>query len=201
LEAVQKELTTMACGACVSLLFLSGVLTLASAEPDPEIAQAREAALLSPDAFPALPSSIRADLASRACRVPQSYVGERPQNAISGQFQRPGQTDWAVLCFRDDRSTILVYWGADVAKVEELEPVDNPGFHFERTPGGEVRAGFYRALSAVDEDYIVEHYDLYGEGPKPPPIDHQGIDDTFVEKGSTVLYWHRGRWLRLAGAD
>ena len=38
----------------------------------------------------------------------------------------------------------------------------------------------------------MRHYDAYG-GPKPPPIDHQGIDDAFVEKASVVHYFHRGK--------
>jgi len=35
----------------------------------------------------------------------------------------------------------------------------------------------------------------------PLPIDHQGIDDPFQEKASSVHYYHAGKWLRLAGAD
>lgn len=35
----------------------------------------------------------------------------------------------------------------------------------------------------------------------PPPPDHDGIKDIFVEKASVVLYWHGGRWVKLQGAD
>ena len=38
-------------------------------------------------------------------------------------------------------------------------------------------------------------------GPKPPPIDHQGINDAFLEKASSVHYFHEGKWLRLTDAD
>jgi hypothetical protein len=44
------------------------------------------------------------------------------------------------------------------------------------------------------------HYRAYG-GPKPPPIDHQGIDDAFLEKASVTFYFHKGNWLQLTGAD
>ena len=60
--------------------------------------------------------------------------------------------------------------------------------------------GYSRAISAVGREYIVRHAQIYG-GPTPPQIDHQGIDDAFVEKGSVVLYWDRGKWLQLKGAD
>jgi len=36
---------------------------------------------------------------------------------------------------------------------------------------------------------------------KPPPIDHQGISDAMVGKASEVLYFYRGKWLRLSGDD
>jgi hypothetical protein len=40
-----------------------------------------------------------------------------------------------------------------------------------------------------------------GLGPKPPPINQQGIEDSFVEKGSVIFYYYEGTWLRLTGAD
>ena len=56
-----------------------------------------------------------------------------------------------------------------------------------------------RGIRAANRPYIVEHYRAYG-GPKPPPIDHQGIEDG-TEKGSTIYYHYRGRWFQLTGAD
>jgi hypothetical protein len=45
-------------------------------------------------------------------------------------------------------------------------------------------------------------YDLRARcGPKPPPIDHLGIDDAFLEKASVVHYYYQGKWLQLTGAD
>ena len=44
------------------------------------------------------------------------------------------------------------------------------------------------------------HHELYG-GPKPPPLDHDGINDMFVGKASVVWYRYQGRWLQLTGAD
>jgi hypothetical protein len=40
----------------------------------------------------------------------------------------------------------------------------------------------------------------YG-GPLPKRLNHDGIDDAFVEKGSQVLYYEDGVWLELAGSD
>jgi hypothetical protein len=46
----------------------------------------------------------------------------------------------------------------------------------------------------------MRHYRGYG-GPQPPPIDHHGIDDAFLEKASITWYFNNGKWLRLQGAD
>lgn len=70
--------------------------------------------------------------------------------------------------------------------------------NFLQADGGEIT--FSRTMSAVDRKYILDHYQVYG-GPKPPPINHQGIDDGFMGKASVVRYFDRGHWLRLQGAD
>ena len=57
-----------------------------------------------------------------------------------------------------------------------------------------------RRLIAVNLNFILARYEAYG-GRKPPRIDHQGIDDGYLEKASYVLYYHRGKWLELQGAD
>jgi hypothetical protein len=56
------------------------------------------------------------------------------------------------------------------------------------------------AISTVGRAFILSHYRAYG-GPKPPAIDHEGIDDAFVGKASIVHYLHAGQWLDLTGAD
>jgi hypothetical protein len=52
----------------------------------------------------------------------------------------------------------------------------------------------------VGRDFIMRHYRAYG-APEPPPIDHHGIDDAFLEKASVTWYFHQGKWLQLTGAD
>ena len=59
---------------------------------------------------------------------------------------------------------------------------------------------YSRGIRPVGRDFIMRHHDAYG-GPKPPPINHQGIDDAFVEKGSVIWYFYNGKWLKLSGAD
>jgi hypothetical protein len=153
---------------------------------------------LSPTTFPWLPKNIVDYLSAHNCKVPQPFDATEPANVISGEFMRRGQVDWAVMCSRNRTSSILIFWGGSKKKVAEI--AEAPDFDFLQTIDGNDTIGFSRGISAVNRDYILQHYRWYG-GPKPPHMDHQGIDDAFIGKASTVLFYHKGRWLRLQGAD
>jgi hypothetical protein len=60
--------------------------------------------------------------------------------------------------------------------------------------------GFSRGIKPVGKDFTMRHFKAYG-GPTPPQIDHQGIDDAFIEKASVTWYFDGGNWLKLTGAD
>jgi hypothetical protein len=177
---------------------LPAACLLAAAE-NPKPVSADGVNWLAPSAFPGLPPSIVADLESRGCTVPQTYISPEPNNVIRGQFYRPGQHDWAVLCSKSGSSTILVYPTGSPSDVEALaDPV--PDAH-RILDIGNGRIGFNRSIGTIGGPQIIWGYETYREGPKPPPIDHNGINDAIAEKTSTVLYWYAGEWLRLAGAD
>jgi hypothetical protein len=116
---------------------------------------------------------------------------------IKGEFAKPGQTDWAILCSVGGVSSILVYWNgstANPARIAEMKDLDS------LQDSGADGITYGRAIDPVDRAYILQHYQWYG-GTKPPPLDHKGIDDEFVEKGSVVFYFYQGKWLQLTGAD
>ena len=169
---------------------------LAQSPPDWQKASAA-VVRLAPGAFPELPSPIAADLARRGCTIPQADEVKGKHNVIRGSFARPGQTDWAVLCSIQQKSSILVYWNASPANPAILEP--HPDTHRLQSWGGD-KIVYSWQIAPVDKSYIMEHFNAYG-GPKPPPIDHEGIDDRFVGKASVVLYFYNGKWLHLTGAD
>jgi len=152
---------------------------------------------LPPSAFGDLPEAIRRDLERRKCTVPQIWDDSVPHNVVRGHFARPGQTDWAVLCSRNGVSAILVFWHESADTVAELDSMSD-GTFLQGVGGGQI--GYSRQIGVADSAFINRHYGWYG-GPEPPPLDHEGIDDAFVEKASVVHYWYEGRWLRLTGAD
>jgi hypothetical protein len=152
---------------------------------------------LAPSAFVRLPAAVRAELERRGCTIPQPFSATQPANVITGRFTSTAGTDWAVLCSRQRTSSILVFRGGSASAVAEI--ASHPDINFLQAIGGGV-IGYSRALGVADAKYIQDHHERYG-GPKPPPLDHEGINDIFVEKGSSVWYWHRGHWLKFAGAD
>jgi len=153
---------------------------------------------LKPAVFSQLPKSVISYLQKRGCTIPQVFGETKPHNVIRGQFAKPNQFDWAVLCSRNRVSSILVFWNGSTKSVAEIARENDEVYSQTMNDGREV--GFDRLIGVVGKDYILEHYREYG-GRKPPPIKHQGINDAFVEKASTVRYFYRGRWLELQGAD
>jgi hypothetical protein len=152
---------------------------------------------LPPNAFTELPARIMADLNRRGCTIPQVPEIDGLQNVIKGEFAKPGQTDWAVLCSVNRVSSILIFWNGSIEGVSEIEK--RPDIQHLQGWGGS-RIIFDRHLAPVGAGYIAEHYRTYG-GPTPPPLDHQGVDDQWVGKASVVQYFYDGKWLQLTGAD
>jgi len=152
---------------------------------------------LVPSAFQNLPPAVRAELERRGCTIPQTYLNRTPHNVIRGEFSRAGQIDWAALCSHERVSSIVVFRGGDPKDVAEIAV--RPDADFLQTVTAD-QIGFSRAISAASPEYIREHHRRYG-GPTPPSLPHAGINDAFVGKGSSVWYWHEGRWLPLTGAD
>jgi hypothetical protein len=152
---------------------------------------------LSPTAFPELPRNVVRELQRRGCTVPQEAFTKKPHNVIRGEFGKPGETDWAVLCSVKGVSTILVFWNGSENNSGAIASMEDRNF-LQGITANEI--GYSRGIRPAGKDFIMRHNQAYG-GPKPPPIDHQGIDDAFIEKASVTWYFHEGKWLKLTGAD
>ena len=152
---------------------------------------------LSPTAFSQLPRGIAHDLRSRGCQIPQTFASTKPHNIIRGQFVKGGQNDWAVLCSIREVSAILIFWNGSGEHVSEI--AKQPDKDWLQGTGND-QIGYSRQITAVGKKYIMEHYKAF-QKPRLFYIDHEGIDDAFLEKASVVHYYHRGKWLVLPGAD
>lgn len=140
-------------------------------------------------------------------QIPRIRAAERRQappgtvrlhhNVIQGEFAKAGQTDWAVLCSMQGSSRILVFWNSEEQNPASLAAIEDRTYLQGIT---DTEIGYSRGIQAVGKKFILRHYRAYG-GLKPPAIDHEGIDDAFIEKGSVTWYFDQGKWLKLTGAD
>lgn len=153
---------------------------------------------LNPAEFTDLPPKVVRELEQRGCTIPQVYESKKRMNIIRGEFAKPGQKDWVVLCSHDGVSSILVFWGRDVpACSNEIAKKEDKNF-LQGIDNGQM--GFSREIAVASKEFIESMHKTY-RGPKPPPIDHQGIDDRFINKASVVYYCYEGKWLQLQGSD
>ena len=157
-----------------------------------------ETVRLPPARFVSLPLAVRTELDRRGCSIPQPFTAKanRPENAIQGRFMSPTATDWAILCSRRRHSALLVFRGGGVAKIDELAAEEDAS-RLQVTGPGQI--GYSRGILVANPGDIRQH----NPNPDPsfPVLDHDGIHDAFIEKGSVIWYWSGVRWLQLAGAD
>jgi hypothetical protein len=173
------------------LLFLSCALSAHAADSNKTVRRLRV------EDYPELPSGVAAVLQSRHCTIPQPNKDGPARNVIQGEFFGRRQKGWAVLCSSSGKSSILVFRNNNDSSPDEIAEFPDNQFLIDTWQGGTADS---REISAADQKFILRHYRAYG-GPKPPPIDHNGIDDAFLEKASITWYWHNGKWVQLQGAD
>ena len=87
--------------------------------------------------FPDLPELIATELTSRGCVIPQTYEAKRPENVVHASFERPGSSDWAVLCSVRGQVTLLVFFGSgsattpiavdSAAEIDRMQANDSSG--------------------------------------------------------------------------
>ncbi len=129
-----------------------------------------------------LPEAVRADLEKLGCRVPKFMKWDARHNVIQGQFLKPGQTDWAVLCQIGDKSGIVIYPSGKSAELPML-----------RTEAADPTRTIHVVSPFVLQKRAVrDHPD-----DPPPPFDHDGIEDGPIQKAGRVLYYADDDWSEL----
>jgi hypothetical protein len=90
-----------------------------------------------------------------------------------------------------------VFWSGDPDDVAEIAAQADSELLQVVAP---TRIGFSRAIAVARPEYIREQQRRHG-GALLPAVTHDGIEDLFVKKASSVWYWQDGQWFRLTGAD
>ena len=124
--------------------------------------------------FPDLPSEIAEFLNRSGCMIPQTYEAHRPENVVRGSLQRPGSSDWAVLCSAKGTVKLLVFFGSGPAKAMELASAQET----ERlqTHGTAGVLGFNWGIDAASPEGV--HEAQAGMSHRPPPLSHDALADS-----------------------
>jgi hypothetical protein len=147
-----------------------------------------------PSSFSDLPTAVLQELQSRGCKLPNK---KSKGVIIHGQFFRPGQSDWAALCFTKKSTSLLIFPDGSRERVEALETTPR------RFPKW--------SISVISQEQLASLKSAWGwRGPLPAEIDHQGIS-SFVEWGDkdarclycysaeeSIHYYYQDKWLQPA---
>jgi hypothetical protein len=145
---------------------------------------------LPPSSFPDLPLAVAGELTERGCLIPQTYEAHRPENVIHGSFEKPGSSDWAVLCSVEGKVSLLVFFGASPSRqavlataleTDRLQPQVSTG-----------TLGFNWGIDTASPDTV--HEAQIGLSPRPPRLDHDSIADSVIDHLTTYHYFTRGAW-------
>jgi hypothetical protein len=148
--------------------------------------------------FPNLPSDIQAELNRRGCLVPQTYEAHQPENVVHGSFDRPGSSDWAVLCSTRGTVSLLVFFGSRLGRELGQEP-----FVLASAPETErlqphppaSALGFNWAIDSVSPQQV--HDVQAGLEPRPAGIDHDALADSTIDHRTVYHFYANGAWTLL----
>jgi len=135
---------------------------------------------LEPKQVRELPAVIKADREKRGCKIPRFTKWDARHNLIQGQFLKPGQRDWAVLCRQQDKSSILIYPASAAVDVQTIRSEDHDP---------------YRIIHTITA-FVLQKRAIRDNPTEPAPeFDHDGIEDGPIQKTAIVLYYRDGEWI------
>jgi hypothetical protein len=141
--------------------------------------------------FPELPHAVVETLMARKCLIPQTYEAHRPENVVHASLERPGSSDWAVLCSAQGKVSLLIFFAsasptqptvlAEAAMIDRLQAQDLSGV-----------LGFNWGIDPASPKRI--HEAQAGMEHRPVPPDHDCLADTTVDHQTVYHLYRDGAW-------
>lgn len=147
--------------------------------------------------FPELPEVILEQLNQRGCLIPQTYQAHRPENVIHGRFERPGSSDWAVLCAVRGTVSLLVFFGSDPGKAQVLATVPESERLQQHDASGEL--GFNWGIDPATPQRVHEAQTPLAH--RPPWLDHDALADSLVDRHTVYHFYSEDAWTLLNVPD
>src|ERR1017187_2979595 len=143
--------------------------------------------------FPNLPDDLAVLLNRRGCLIPQTYEAHRPENVIHASFERPGSSDWAVLCSVRGTVSLLVFFPSDPARLltlsaapetERLQAHDSSGV-----------LGFNWGIDPASPEQVRQAQS--GLLHRPAPVDHDALADSLADQHTVYHFYLKNVWIVL----
>jgi hypothetical protein len=147
--------------------------------------------------FPDLPVAIVQQLDLRGCIIPQTYEAHRPENVVHAGLERPGSSDWAVLCSAQGTVSLLVFFGDGSSQPFTLASAPETERLQTHDPSGVL--GFNWAIDPASPQDV--HDAQLGMHHPPPRLDHDALADTLVDRHTVYHLYLKSAWIVLAMQD
>jgi hypothetical protein len=147
--------------------------------------------------FPNLPPAIQEQLDHRGCLIPQSYEARQPENVIHGSLERPGSSDWAVLCSAQGTVSLLVFFGSGSNRPFTL--ASSPETERLQSRGSSGVLGFNWAIDPASPQDV--HEAQLGMRHPPPQLDHDALADSVVDRRTDYHFYLRSSWTLIDTQD
>jgi hypothetical protein len=144
--------------------------------------------LLPLESFPQLPAVVASALREKHCTIPQTYEAHEPENVIHGAFEKKDGDDWAALCSVSGTTTLYVFFASQPGVPVAIRHQKDAEWL------GSELAGVYGAAWGSAWGIARRPAEQLRRTAHGAALDHDGIEDAFVEKSSTVRYFQSGDW-------
>ena len=142
------------------------------------------------DSFPDLPYAVAGTLVQRGCLIPQTYQAHHPENVIHASFEKPGSSDWAVLCSEHGRVDLLIFFErmpdkpvrlASVPELARLQRHDSSGVF-----------GFDWGIDPATPTQVRQAQ--AGMQHLPPLLDHDALSETVLNQKTVYHFYTHNAW-------
>jgi hypothetical protein len=147
--------------------------------------------------FPQLPVAVQDALTRRSCLIPQTYEAHQPENVVHASLERPGSSDWAVLCSANGDVSLLVFLSSSNGEPAVLASA--PETERLQSYSASSVLGFNWAIDPASPQAV--HEAQLGMRHPPPRLDHDALADSVVDRHTIYHFYSRNAWTLIDTQD
>ncbi len=149
------------------------------------------------NSFPQLPPAVQDALARRGCLIPQTYEAHQPENVVHASLERPGSSDWAVLCSVNGTVSLLVFFSINYS--EPMVLASAPETERLQSHGSSNVLGFNWAIDPASPEDV--HEAQFGMRHPPLRLDHDALADSIIDQRTVYHFCSNNAWTLIDTQD